>query len=69
MWGWDYPHIENADWLTPRENIRALMQGVPEDELRALVAGNAVAAYGLDAGSLAGIAARVGPRVGELVSG
>lgn len=69
MWGWDYPHIEASDWLTPQDNLRALMEGVPEGELRAMVAGNAVAAYGLDERKLAPIAARIGPRVAELVTG
>jgi predicted TIM-barrel fold metal-dependent hydrolase len=67
MWGWDYPHIESADWLSPRENLRSLMQGVPEGELRAMLAGNAVEAYRLDAAKLAGIAARIGPQVAEIV--
>jgi predicted TIM-barrel fold metal-dependent hydrolase len=68
MWGWDYPHIESADWLTPRDNLRAMMQGVPAAEVCALLAGNAVAAYRLDAAKLQSIAERVGPGVGEIVS-
>jgi predicted TIM-barrel fold metal-dependent hydrolase len=66
MWGWDYPHIESADWLTPRDNLRAMMQGVPEVELRAIVAGNAVEAYRLDAAKLQSIAKRIGPSVREI---
>jgi len=68
MWGWDYPHIESADWLTPRDNLRAMMQGVPEVEVRAMLAGNAVEAYRLDRARLQPIAARIGPGVGEIVS-
>jgi predicted TIM-barrel fold metal-dependent hydrolase len=68
MWGWDYPHIESADWLTPRNNLRALMQGVPEAELRAILADNAVEAYRLDAAKLLSIAERVGPIAAEIVS-
>jgi predicted TIM-barrel fold metal-dependent hydrolase len=66
MWGWDYPHIESDDWLTPRDNLRSVMQGVPEGELRAILAGNAVAAYGLDVDRLLPIAERVGPRLSEI---
>jgi hypothetical protein len=68
MWGWDYPHIESPDWLSPRDNLRALMKAVPEDELRAILAGNAIEAYRLDATKLMPIAERIGPRLGELVS-
>ncbi|CAN7617349.1 amidohydrolase family protein [Phenylobacterium sp. LjRoot219] len=68
MWGWDYPHIESRDWLTPRENLRKVLQGVPEPEVRAILAGNALEAYGLDLGKLEPIAARIGPRVEEIVA-
>jgi predicted TIM-barrel fold metal-dependent hydrolase len=68
MWGWDFPHIESADWLTPRDNIRQVMQGVPEAEVRAILGGNAVEAYNLDLATLQPIADRVGPTVSELVS-
>jgi predicted TIM-barrel fold metal-dependent hydrolase len=67
MWGWDYPHIESADWLTPRDNLRALMQGVPEAEVRALLSGNAIEAYRLDAARLQSIAGRIGPEVTAIV--
>ena len=69
MWGWDFPHIESADWLTPWDNIRQVLEGVPGDEARAILAGNAVRAYQLDVSKLQPIADRVGPRVSELVAG
>jgi predicted TIM-barrel fold metal-dependent hydrolase len=69
MWGWDYPHIESADWLTPRDNLRKLMKGVPEGELKAILGGNAIQAYKLDIATLLPIAELVGPRVSELISG
>jgi hypothetical protein len=69
MWGWDFPHIESKDWLTPRENIRVVMKGVPENEFRAILGGNAVEAYHLDRAKLQTIAQRVGPAMSELVSG
>ena len=68
MWGWDYPHIESEDWLSPLENLRALLQGVPEHEARAFLAGNAIEAYGLDAARLRTIAGRIGRSLGELVT-
>jgi predicted TIM-barrel fold metal-dependent hydrolase len=68
MWGWDFPHIESADWLTPQDSIRAVMQGVPEPELRAILAGNAVAVYDLDLARLSAIADQIGPRVDDLAS-
>lgn len=68
MWGWDYPHIEAEEWLAPQDNLRRLMQGVPEAEMRAILAGNAIEAYRLDAAKLQPIAERIGPRIGELVS-
>jgi predicted TIM-barrel fold metal-dependent hydrolase len=68
MWGWDFPHIESADWLTPRDNLRALLAKVPELEARAILGGNAVDAYCLDVTKLAPIAQRIGPMVNELVT-
>ena len=68
MWGWDFPHIESADWLAPQDSIRAVMAGVPEAELRAIVAGNAAAAYDLDLARLRPLADRIGPRLADLVS-
>jgi predicted TIM-barrel fold metal-dependent hydrolase len=68
MWGWDYPHIESADWLTPRDNLRRIMSGVPEGEVKGILAGNAVQAYKLDEAKMSSIAGRVGPRMSELLS-
>ncbi len=68
MWGWDYPHIEADDWLSPRENLRTLLKGVPEAEARAFLAGNAIAAYGLDDARLRPIAGRIGPALGAIIS-
>ncbi|MCB2079481.1 MAG: amidohydrolase family protein [Novosphingobium sp.] len=66
MWGWDFPHIESADWLAPKDSIRQVMGDLPEDEIRAMLAGNAVAAYGLDAAALLPVADRIGPTLREL---
>jgi predicted TIM-barrel fold metal-dependent hydrolase len=68
MWGWDYPHIEAEDWLAPQENLRRIMTGVPVAELKAMLAGNALEAYRLDAAKLQPIAERIGPRLDELAT-
>jgi len=67
MWGWDFPHIESEDWLSPRDSIRQVMGDVPQGEISAMLAGNAVDAYDLDLAKLRPIADRIGPRLGELV--
>jgi predicted TIM-barrel fold metal-dependent hydrolase len=68
MWGWDFPHIESADWLTPRENIRAVLKDVPEMEVRAILGENAMRAYDLDEAKLRSVAEQVGPKAEELVT-
>jgi predicted TIM-barrel fold metal-dependent hydrolase len=61
MFGIDFPHWEGAypyglDWM--RATIGA--RGFEDDELRAMLAGNAAAAYGFDLSALAPHAERVG---------
>jgi predicted TIM-barrel fold metal-dependent hydrolase len=67
MWGSDYPHMESA-WPLTRQKLHELVKGIPEDDVRAIVAGNAVNCYGLDACRLQSIADRVGPVVDEIVN-
>ena len=67
MWGSDYPHMESA-WPQTREKLRDLMKGIPEDQVKAMIGGNAVEAYSLDAGNLAPIAQRVGPEADEIIT-
>jgi predicted TIM-barrel fold metal-dependent hydrolase len=67
MWGWDYPHLEAADWLTPKENLRALLNGVPENEVRAIIGQNAVAAFRLDLAKLQPVAERLAVRPSDIV--
>ena len=57
LFGSDYPHPEGT-WPNTRDWIRTALAGVPEDEARKILAGNAVAAYGLDSD-------RLGRRRGE----
>jgi predicted TIM-barrel fold metal-dependent hydrolase len=60
MWGSDYPHPEGT-WPTTREQMRDAFRGVPEDELAAILGGNAARVYGFDTGKLATLVARIGP--------
>jgi predicted TIM-barrel fold metal-dependent hydrolase len=65
MWGSDYPHTEGV-WPWVRDALRWTFEGVGEDELRAMVGGNAIDCYGFDAALLDALAAEVGPTVAEL---
>jgi len=67
MWGSDYPHPEGT-WPHTRQQIRETFRGLPEAELRAMLGGNAVRVYGFDAGALARVAARIGPRLEDFAS-
>jgi predicted TIM-barrel fold metal-dependent hydrolase len=67
MWGSDYPHMESA-WPHTREKLHELMKGIPEEEVRAIVAGNAIECYDLDAAPLQTIADRIGPTLDEIIS-
>jgi predicted TIM-barrel fold metal-dependent hydrolase len=67
MWGSDYPHLE-SHWPHTREKLRDVMKGIAEDEVRAMVGGNAVDAYSLDVDELMPVVKRVGPAAREIVS-
>jgi predicted TIM-barrel fold metal-dependent hydrolase len=65
MWGADYPHSEGTFPYTT-EALRLTFAGVPEDEVRAMLAGNAARFYGFDLDLLAADAERFGPPVAEV---
>jgi predicted TIM-barrel fold metal-dependent hydrolase len=65
MSGSDFPHLEGC-WPYSRTHLRMAFAGVPEDEVRAMVGGNAARLYGLDLDVLAPIAERVGPSPAEV---
>jgi predicted TIM-barrel fold metal-dependent hydrolase len=77
MWGRDYPHPEGV-WQLPGDGtpldithqaMRHALSGVAADEVRAILGGNAIAVFGLDARQLAGIAGRINaPTVAELAT-
>ena len=65
MWGSDFPHLEGC-WPFSRTHLRMAFAGVPEDEVRAMVGGNAARVYGLDLDALAALADRFGPSPAEV---
>jgi predicted TIM-barrel fold metal-dependent hydrolase len=67
MWGSDYPHSEGT-WPYSREALRLTFAGVPEDEVRLMLGGNAARVYGFDIDALDDIAATVGPTVDEVAT-
>jgi predicted TIM-barrel fold metal-dependent hydrolase len=46
MWGNDYPHVDGI-WPHSDASIQSHFERVPDDELHAILAGNAVRLYGL----------------------
>jgi predicted TIM-barrel fold metal-dependent hydrolase len=67
MWGTDYPHLEGTQPFT-REALRATFASVPEDEVRAIVGGNAAELYRFDLDALAPLVDRIGPTVAEVAT-
>jgi predicted TIM-barrel fold metal-dependent hydrolase len=65
MWGSDYPHNEGTGPFT-REHLRQVMHGIPEAEIRRMLAGNAAALYDFDLAALAPLAEQFGPTVAEI---
>ena len=65
MFGSDYPHVEGT-WPRTYDWVRATLGGIPEDEQRLILGGNAARLYGFDLGRLEPIAARVGIPVDDL---
>lgn len=60
MWGSDYPHPEGS-WPVTRQQQQDALHGIPDEELEAILGGNAARFYGLDTGKLAPLVARIGP--------
>lgn len=65
MWGADYPHLEGAVPVH-RQVLRHVFGGLPEEDVRAVLGGNALGLWPFDADALARVADRVGPTVADL---
>ncbi len=68
MYGTDYPHIEGT-WPNTMAELRKTFATYDEDEIRAILGGNAAAVYGFDLAALAPIGDAIGPDLSELRSG
>jgi len=64
--GRDYPHTEGT-WPNTKAWLRDLFDGVPADEVRAILSENAIRYFNLDRTRLEAQAARIGPNVNEIL--
>jgi hypothetical protein len=60
MWGTDFPHPEGT-WPYTRKLMQETFHGLPEQDIEAILGGNALRFYGLDEEKLRIIADRIGP--------
>ena len=77
LWGSDYPHPEGT-WQyqedpdavpMTRLALRQTFAGVPDDDVRRMVGGNAISVFGLDAEALRQVATRIGaPTLDDLAA-
>jgi predicted TIM-barrel fold metal-dependent hydrolase len=76
FWGRDYPHPEGT-WRYSEDptaepmthlSLRHAFAGIPEDEARALVGGNAISVYGLDRDKLSVTAEKIGPTLDQITT-
>ena len=67
MWGSDYPHPEGS-WPFTADQMISTFKGLPEDEIAAMLGGNAIEFYGFDHGALDTVAAEVGPLRSDFVA-
>ncbi len=62
MWGSDYPHLEGT-WPNTMKALHETFGSYPEDEIRAMLGGNAARVYGFDVAALEAIAQEIGPSI------
>ena len=67
MWGSDYPHPEGT-WPHTGPKMIETFKGLPEDDIAAMLGGNAIEFYGFDAAKLGKVAQRVGPRCADFAA-
>ncbi|HIK85540.1 MAG TPA: amidohydrolase [Myxococcales bacterium] len=61
MWGTDYPHPEGT-WPITRKIMVDTFRGLPEQDIAAMLGGNAAKFYGFDVEKLAPLVERIGPK-------
>ena len=66
MWGSDYPHPEGT-WPHTAEDIKEAFSGFPEDDIAAILGGNAIKFYGFDEVAINQVGERVGPLRSDFV--
>jgi predicted TIM-barrel fold metal-dependent hydrolase len=66
MWGSDYPHPEGA-WPHTHKLMVETLSGLPEDDIAAILGGNAARFYRLDREKLQPIVDRIGPEKSAFV--
>ncbi len=64
MWGSDYPHPEGS-WPNTRQKLIDTLGPLPDDEVKLILATNAIRCYDLDEAALTKLAAKIGPHKGE----
>ncbi len=60
MWGSDYPHPEGSWPFTPDQMVETF-RGLPEEDIAAMLGGNAARFYGFDVEGLASLVEEIGP--------
>ena len=60
MWGSDYPHPEGT-WPATQKMMTEVLGGLPEDDIAAILGGNAAEFYGFDVEALQPLVDRIGP--------
>jgi predicted TIM-barrel fold metal-dependent hydrolase len=68
IWGSDYPHLEGT-WPNTMKKLSETFASFEEDEMRAILGGNALSVYGFDEAQLAPIVAEIGPSVSAIRNG
>ncbi len=60
MWGSDYPHPEGT-WPTTQKMMVEVLGGLPDEDIAAILGGNAADFYGFDVEALQPLVDRIGP--------
>jgi predicted TIM-barrel fold metal-dependent hydrolase len=64
MWGSDYPHPEGS-WPCTKEQLSETFHDLPQDEIAAMLGGNAARFYGVDTAKLVPLVEQIGIDAGQ----